>query len=384
MKKPFRFCRIWPAKGKIRFRDLAPVRLILTVLSLVIIGLYYLLRGNTAFMAQVYRSVTKPYHVFMARLCSYVSFSVAELTWTAAIVFCLVYLIVQIVLLVRRSGRGKRIYRTALTLLMVASLFWAGFSLFWSPCYDAPTFAEQSGISDGAVSAEDLASVTRYIAALANTYSGAVTRDADGVCVVGRASALDRAAVVYRGAVERWPFLAGAELRPKAAVFSYLMSSIDFTGYFFPMTGEANINVDSPSMFLPETAEHEISHQRGIAKEQECNFIAAAACLSSDDAEYRYSGALMAYTYLANALYLADNDAWKDVVYSLNDQVKADLNANNNYWAQFEKTVTKKASNQVYGDFLAGNGQTLRLKSYGACVDLLVNYYAAEAKQAQN
>jgi len=361
---------------KIPIRELAPVRLALTAAALLVVAVYYLSRGNSALMERVYYKITKPYHSFMARLCSHVTFSVAEVIWAAAIVFVLVYLIVQIVLLIRESGdRRRRVYRALLTVAMIASWFWAGFTLFWSPCYYIPTFAEQSGISDGAVSTDDLTTVTKYMAALANAYSADVERDADGVCVLDRSAALDRASVIYRNASSLWPFLDGDETRPKPAAFSRLMSALDFTGYYFPMTGEANLNMDFPAALLPSTAEHEISHQRGIAKEQECNFIAAAACLASDDAEFRYSGALMAYIYLGNALKSADAPAWQEVVSSLNDNVKADLAANNAYWARYKNSVTTKASNKIYGDFLENNGQTLRLNSYGACVDLLVNYY---------
>ena len=35
----------------------------------------------------------------------------------------------------------------------------------------------------------------------------------------------------------------------------------------------------------------------------------------------------------------------------------------------------QKASNTVYEGFLQSYDQELGLKSYGACVDLLVNYY---------
>ena len=35
----------------------------------------------------------------------------------------------------------------------------------------------------------------------------------------------------------------------------------------------------------------------------------------------------------------------------------------------------REVSNTVYESFLQSYDQTLGLKSYGACVDLLVNYY---------
>ena len=376
------FVRLWynrtmkkSSRKRIPFHELAPVRLVLTAAALLTVAVYYLTRGNSAFMEHVYYSITKPYHVFMARLCSHVPFSVAEAVWTAAAVFVLIYLIVQIILLIRGRNRILRVYRTLLTVTMTASLFWAGFSLLWSPCYYAPSFAGQSGISDGPVSVDDLTSVTKYMAALANEYSDGTERGADGVCTLDRSSVLDRASGIYDNAAALWPFLDGEKLRPKAMVFSRLMSALDFTGYYFPMTGEANLNMDFTAALLPETAEHEISHQRGIAREQECNFIAAAACLASDDNEFRYSGALMAYIYLGNALKSADESAWQEIASTLSGNVKADLAANNAYWAQFQNSAVQKASNNIYGDFLEDNGQTLRLKSYGACVNLLVNYY---------
>ena len=51
--------------------------------------------------------------------------------------------------------------------------------------------------------------------------------------------------------------------------------------------------MDCPASFLPSTIVHEMAHQRGIASEQECNFIAIAVSLASGDPVYRYSGLLM-------------------------------------------------------------------------------------------
>ena len=52
--------------------------------------------------------------------------------------------------------------------------------------------------------------------------------------------------------------------------------------------------------------------------------------------------------------------------------------ANRAYWQQFE-TPVQTVTTTVYEGFLQSYEQTLGMKSYGACVDLLVNYYYAEA-----
>ncbi|NCB50831.1 MAG: DUF3810 domain-containing protein [Clostridia bacterium] len=362
-------------KEKIKFRDLCPVRLIVTLTALLTAAFYYLFRGNTVLMEWVYYSVTKPCHAFVSKLCGYVSFSVAELIVAVAIIFAIVYIIVSIILLLFKKKKKKRVYITLLTLVMLASLFWSGFSVLWGVCYYVPSFADRSGLDDGPVSVSDLIAVTEYFAAAAGEYGENVVRGENGVFAVSREDILDRSAENFRGASALFPFLEGEELRPKAIAFSKVLSAMNFTGFFFPLTGEANLNVDSPICMLPATAEHELSHQRGIAEEQEANFIAVLACMESEDKDFAYSGALMAYIYLGNALYSADYDAWQEVRCTLSDYVVADLSDINSYWAKYSDTSVKKASDKVYEAFLQSNGQELGLKSYGACVDLLVNYY---------
>ena len=87
-----------------------------------------------------------------------------------------------------------------------------------------------------------------------------------------------------------------------------------------------------------------MAHQRGIASEQECNFIAIAVSLASGDPVYRYSGLLMGYVHLGNALYRADPDRWQVIRDTLPDTVVADLRQNSAYWAAFEGPVNDAAS----------------------------------------
>ena len=98
------------------------------------------------------------------------------------------------------------------------------------------------------------------------------------------------------------------------------------------------------------------------------------ACLEYGDADYCYSACLLAYTHLGNALYSADPGAWQEVYRGLSDGVLADLAASREYWAQFE-TPVQSVSNTVYEGFLQSYDQKLGMRSYGACVDLLVAYF---------
>ena len=369
-------------KKRLRIKDLAPVRLAIAVLCLAAVITVSIMRGSDEAMLRLYNSVTHPYHVFMSKLCSHVSFSVAELIYAVAIIGLGVYLVYAVYRLLAKPGKLWQAYRLVLTFAMAALMFWAGLTVMWTPCYYAPGFAGQSGVDDGPVEYEELETVTLWFAQLAGEYAEEVERDADGTYIADRDSVLDRAAEVFEGAAEDFPFLEGAALRPKPIHFSRIMSYLDFTGFFFPMTGEANLNMDSPAFLLPSTSQHEIAHQRGVAAEQECNFVAVLACLESEYADFRYAGAALAYIYLGNALAGVDYETYGEIYYSLSENVRADLKAQSAYWDQFRESAAQKASNTVYDSFLKSNGQELGMQSYGACVNLLVHYYIDEAREA--
>ena len=55
-------------------------------------------------------------------------------------------------------------------------------------------------------------------------------------------------------------------------------------------------------------------------------------------------------------------------------EAQADLAANNAYWKQWEGPV-RETGEKVYTTFLQGYGQKLGMRSYGACVDLLVEEF---------
>jgi len=125
---------------------------------------------------------------------------------------------------------------------------------------------------------------------------------------------------------------------------------------------------------IPATIAHEMAHQRGVASEQEANFVEILTCMKSGNPVYEYSGAFSAFINLGNALYRYDKEAYAQLWYSLPPEVLADMQANNEYWQQFENKAAE-VTEKVYDSFLKSQGQELGVQSYGACVDLLIAYY---------
>ena len=192
-----------------------------------------------------------------------------------------------------------------------------------------------------------------------------------------RSAIFEKGPEIYENLTQEFPCL---ELkhptRAKPIFFSRLQSILGFTGVYFPFTGEANVNVDAPSCLLPATIAHEMAHQRMVAAEQEANFVGIAASVTSRDPVYVYSGYLMGLIQLCNALYPVDPEGWSAIVEQyFTPELAADWNDNNAYWAELSSPV-EDAAEQVYDSFLKGNDQKLGMRSYGACVDLLVTYFS--------
>ena len=353
---------------------LCPRRHALLLASALLVALHLLTRSDHALMVLLSEKAVRPLHRALGQLNAHVPFSVAELLIALAVCALLGYIVFQIAALIRRGERLRRLYRTLVTLLAAPLAVYALFCLLWGVYYYADDFSAQSGFRCEPVSVEQLESVTRYFADMAGEYADRVPRDERGFCRSDRAEILRRSPEVFQKTERDWPCLAGPPLAAKGVVCSRIMSYLDFTGFFFPFTAEANVNLDAPACDLAATVAHELSHQRGVAKEQEANFTAVLACLDYGDPDYVYSAALLACTHLGNALARADGEAWEKICDGLDENVKRDLVLRGAYWRQFE-TPVRKASNTVYEGFLYSYDQTLGLRSYGACVDLLVNYY---------
>ena len=338
-------------------------------------AVYFALRTSRVAMNALWYGAICPAEQWLGRLWGGWSLSVGEVLIVTAVCAALIAAANGIRYIVSARRKWRAAAQVLTTALCTVLTVYAGFCLLWGVGYNTDGFREKSGLTTAPVTADQLAQVTAYFADRLALSAGEVPRDGDGVCRLDYRQLLTGSESSLDVLTEEFPFLDAKTGRAKAFGCSCALSALRFTGFYFPFTGEANVNTDSPSAFLPATVCHEMAHQRGITAEEECNFIGILAATRCADPVYRYSGWLEGYVYLSNALYRADPDRSRAIRETLPETVIADLRADNTYWAAFRGPVSQ-ASESVYDAFLKTNGDASGIRSYGMVTDLLVTYFA--------
>ena len=214
-----------------------------------VLALYFALRPVPGLMTRFSRGIIMPLERAVAAVCYRASFSVAELLYATAAGVILLWLGAAVRRLITEKGRrGRIVYRFVLTAVCTVLTVYAGFSLLWGVNYYAESFQQQSGVYAQESTPEELARVTEYFARQLAGCAGQVRRDENGLFAESRADIFAHSMEVFDGIYEEFPCLVMEDHVPKGVRFSKALSAMDFTGFYFPFTGETNLNIDSLSL----------------------------------------------------------------------------------------------------------------------------------------
>ena len=349
------------------------VHLLFTVIFAAVLVCFNYLKRSRGLMNSWTMNIMTPVRQNIASFFSFLPITFAEILWALGILLLVILLILFIVKIIKKkwSSLIHTFIFTVNTILVIVILAHAT----WGAYYYADGFCEQSGIYPQQCTVSQLFALTKYFAHRANIACTRTERNPDGTLALTWEEVLEGSGDKLDPMLDEFPFLDGMKIDAKPMVSSELWSWMNTTGITFPYTGECLINIRQPICFMPSTVTHELSHQRGICSEQEANFIAILSCIRSDDPNYVYSGYLMGYIHLSNALYSVNYDSWAGLYNALSSNVKADLRANSAYW-QAHTSKVSEAHDKLYDSYLRNYGDELGMQSYGAVVDLLISYYS--------
>jgi hypothetical protein len=160
---------------------------------------------------------------------------------------------------------------------------------------------------------------------------------------------------------------------PKSLVASPILDRLQTSGFYFPWTAEANFNGGSPQVSMPQVIAHEMSHQRGFAREDEANFAGYLAASFSPDPYPRYSAYVFAQRQLLAALARYDRDRAAELAGQRLPGVQRDIDAAREHWAQFEGR-TSRAARSMNNAYLRSQRVPGGILSYQRSVELLIAY----------
>lgn len=242
--------------------------------------------------------------------------------------------------------------------------------------YNVPTIDKKLGLERRDVSAAELSDTAQILADKVNEEAENVLfRNANFSVMPYNISELsDKLNKGYDDFSARKGVVSSLSSTLKPVMLSKAMSYTHITGIYSFFTSEANINVDFPDYTLPFTAAHEMAHQRGIAREDEANFVAFLVCIENDDDYIRYSGYLGMLEYVLSALYSADKELYMKTIKSLDINIRYEMAAYSDFFEQYRDSVASNISGTINDTYLKLNG-TEGERSYGMVVDLAVAYF---------
>ena len=337
-------------------------------------GLYLAFLFSERFSDWFNRHVSSLLRGILAHLTNWIPFSLGE--------FLILMLIPLLILLIgygvkHFSDSWRNVGIFCASLISVAALIFSLFTIGFAPAYRGTSLDKKLGIDRRDVSAEELYETAQILTEHLRQEKekiGYATDTHFSVMPYNYSEMNDKLLDAYDAACDRYGFVQRLSSRVKPVMLSDAMSYTHITGVYTFFTGEANINVAFPDYTVPYTAAHELSHQRGIAREDEANFMAFLVCLESDDAYVRYSAYLNLFEYVCSALYGASPELYYKAMNTLPLPVRSEMQAYSVFFDKYRDSAASKVSETVNNTSLILQG-TEGTKSYGMVVDLAVAYY---------
>lgn len=263
----------------------------------------------------------------------------------------------------------KKRARVVYGILQYVSTGYLVFMLMWGLNYQSDGLAALMSLELVPENVATLRSLNVYLIEQANALSALPKEATPGHRVI-----FQRAQLGYDALSQEYSWLSGQYGSPKAIMLSKPMLYTGITGVFFPFTGEANVNIAAPELLLPSTVLHEMAHQRGIAPEDEANFVAYLTGIHHPDIAFQYSSAVLGLIHASNALYRVDPDEARRLRLTYSQALETDLQKHASFWRDYEGKVNETAT-QMNDHYLKANAQQAGVMSYGKMVDLMIAYY---------
>ncbi len=317
--------------------------------------------------------VSSVFRAALAYLTGWLPFSFAE-TLLLSIPILATAMIIWVVRTV--SENEIKVWRATAALASVIAYVYVSFVFTFALGYRGASLEDKLELDRRKISADELYQTAQMLTETVNSLAEHVTFASDGHSVMpySYGELNKKLNDAYVSLADKYDFVPRLRSNVKEVALSEPWTYTHISGVYTFFTGEANININFPDYTIPYTMAHEMSHQRGIAPEDEANFMAFLVCMESTDVYIRYSGAQNLLEYVSSALYRADKELYSEWIVTLDKNVRKEMAAYNEFFDKYEDNVAADVSSSVNNAYLQSQG-TEGTRSYGLVADLAVVYF---------
>lgn len=303
---------------------------------------------------------------------AFIPFSLAETVIISAIPLAVVYIIFFTVKISSSENAGRHISGLLGAISLLLSMFIISFSI----AYDVTPLEEKMQLDTSDTTPSELYTACEYALTQLSSAESQLTRDENGASVMpyNFSTLTEKLNFAYKKLYGEYDFLSPMYASPKPIALSKPMTYTHIAGVYTFFTGEANVNINYPHYIIAYTAAHEMAHQRGIAPEDEANFIAFLVCTSSDDPYLRYCGYAQIAEYLGNALYATDREKFDELLKYYPTGLLMEYMAYAEMFEEYSDNTAADISGAVNDAYLKSQGQSDGTRSYDLVTELATAY----------
>ncbi len=298
-------------------------------------------------------------------------FALGDVLYVGLILFALVKLILCF-------KRRKSLNKTAklaipLKLFNLILLLSISFKLLWGLNYSRPSISQQLRINNEKYTVKELVLLGNYFVEKVNVLQSQTNPKLNYTIQTLR----NQAVVDYQNMAAKNPFFTYRSPSVKPVLNAWLVSKIGIEGYYNPLSAEANVNMKLPAWVVPFVTYHEISHQLGVAREDEANLVAYLVGSNGKDPNFLYSVNYNMLRYILLEIRLKSPEDYTLMFNKIDPKVLANFKAENEFWAKYNGEMSMYMG-VAFDQFLKLNKQKSGINSYQNIVVWLWNLHKDE------
>ena len=353
-----------------------PRKLLITFIILFTVSvLIFLLGLSPNFVLTYYANGIYPILSNVIRLISSIfPFALGDILY----IFLIVLALRQIFMLLKKRKSLTKADRFIIPIKTLNILFilYISFKLLWGLNYSRPSISSELSISDEKYNLKELVLLSNFFIDKVNNLHPKINPKQ----TYNLREIKEKSVLAYQKMQQSLNFFSYKNPSFKSTTSSWTISKIGIEGYYNPLTGEANLNMLLPHWVLPFVACHEISHQLGVAREDEANLVGYLAAANSSDLNFQYSANYNMLRYLLLEVRIKSPEDYERLFKKISPGVLDNFKAESEFWRKYNSDMSGYM-NVAFDKFLKLNNQKAGIKSYQNIVIWLWNLHHKEVEK---